>query len=163
MSEAGGRQEATAWTREQDTQRARELAAELGARGVRTVALTWVDNAGITRVKAVPVTRLEHAAAWGVGMSPVFDVFLLDDSVTTSRHIGGPAGDLRLYPDLDRLVPLHAQPGWAWAPAVRLTQEGEPYPGCQRTFAARMVERGREPDSTCAWPSRSSGSSARRT
>ena len=131
-------------TREQDTERARELAADLGARGVRTVALTFVDNAGITRVKAVPVTRLEHAAAWGVGMSPVFDVFLLDDSVTTSAHIGGPAGDLRLYPVLDRLVPLHAQPGWAWAPAVRLTQEGEPYPGCQRTFAVRMVERGRD-------------------
>jgi glutamine synthetase len=131
-------------TRERDTQRARELAADLGARGVRTVALTWVDNAGITRVKAVPVTRLEHAAAWGVGMSPVFDVFCLDDSVTTSRHIGGPAGDLRLYPDLDRLVPLHAQPGWAWAPAVRLTQESEPYPGCQRSFAVRMVDRGRE-------------------
>ena len=130
--------------REQNPQRARELAAELGRRGVRTVALTWVDNAGITRVKAVPVGRLEHAAGWGVGVSPVFDVFCLDDSVTTSRHIGGPAGDLRLYPDLDQLVPLHAQPGWGWAPAVRLTQEREPYPGCQRSFAARMVERGQE-------------------
>jgi glutamine synthetase len=127
--------------REKDTQRARELAAELDARGVRTVALTWVDNAGITRVKTVPITRLEHAAGWGVGMSPVFDVYLLDDSVTTSRHIGGPAGDLRLYPDLDRIVPLHAQPGWAWAPVDRLTQEGERYPGCQRGFATGMVKR----------------------
>ena len=130
--------------REQDTGRARELAADLVARGVRTVALTFVDNAGITRVKSVPVARLERAVEWGVGMSPVFDVFCVDDSTTTSRHIGGPAGDLRLYPDLNRLVPLHAQPGWAWAPVVRLTQEGEPYPGCQRGFAARMVERGLE-------------------
>ncbi len=87
--------------REQDTKRARELAVDLVARGVRAVALTFVDNAGITRVKAVPVTRLERAAGWGVGMSPVFDVFCVDDSTTTSRHIGGPAGDLRLYPDLE--------------------------------------------------------------
>jgi glutamine synthetase len=130
--------------RERNVQRARELAVDLAARGVRTVALTFVDNAGITRVKAVPVTRLEHAAGWGVGMSPVFDVFCLDDSVTTSPHIGGPAGDLRLYPDLDRLVPLQAQPGWAWAPVVRLTQKRAPYPGCQRSFAARMVAHGHE-------------------
>ncbi len=134
----------SAWSASRTRKRARELAADLVARGVRTVALTFVDNAGITRVKAVPVTRLEHAAGWGVGMSPVFDVFCVDDSITTSRHIGGPAGDLRLYPDLNRLVPLHAQPGWAWAPVVRLTQDGDPYPGCQRGFAARMVERGHE-------------------
>jgi len=130
--------------REQNTQRAGEIAADLAARGVRTVALTWVENAGITRVKAVPVTRLEHAAGWGVGVSPVFDAFCLDDSVASSPHIGGPAGDLRLYPDLDRLVPLHAQPGWAWAPVVRLTQERERYPSCQRGFAASMAQRGHE-------------------
>jgi glutamine synthetase len=54
-----------------------------------------------------------------------------------------------LFPDLDRLVALAAQPGWAWAPVDRRTQEGEPHPGCQRTFARRMaeraVERGLEP------------------
>ncbi|OLB76616.1 MAG: glutamine synthetase [Actinobacteria bacterium 13_2_20CM_2_71_6] len=133
---------------EQHADRAREAAVDLTGRGVRTVALTFVDNAGLTRVKSVPVNRLEHAARWGVGMSPVFDVFCVDDSVTTSRHIGGPAGDLRLYPDLDRLTVLAAQPGWAWAPVDRRTQEDEPYPGCQRTFArtmaARAAERGLE-------------------
>jgi glutamine synthetase len=126
--------------REKLTEQARLAAAELTAQGVHTVALTWVDNAGVTRVKSVPVPRLAHAAGWGVGMSPVFDVFCVDDSITTSRYIGGPAGDLRLYPDLDRLTVLAAQPGWAWAPVDRLTQEGEPYPACQRTFARRMVE-----------------------
>src|SRR5215813_8322360 len=102
--------------REKLTEQARLAAAELTAQGIRTVALTWVDNAGVTRVKSVPVHRLGHAAGWGVGMSPVFDVFCVDDSITTSRYIGGPAGDLRLYPDLDRLTVLAAQPGWAWAP-----------------------------------------------
>jgi len=117
------------------------MAAGLAAREVRAVALTWVDNAGITRVKAVPVARLPEAAAWGVGMSPVFDVFCVDDSITTSAYVGGPVGDLRLHPDLDRLTVLAAQRGWAWAPVDRWTQDGEPYPGCQRMFARRMVER----------------------
>jgi glutamine synthetase len=129
--------------RQQRTQRARELTADLVARGVRTVALTWVDNAGVTRMKAIPLERLGHATAWGIGMSPVFDVFLVDDSITTSRYAGGPAGDLRLYPDLDRITALAAQPGWAWVPVDRLTQEGQPYPCCQRTFARTAVEQAR--------------------
>ncbi len=122
-----------------DPQRARQAGAELADRGVAVVALTTVDNAGITRVKAVPVERLADAVTAGVGISPVFDVFLVDDSITTSTHIGGPVGDLRLYPDLDALVPLAGQPGWAWAPADRYTQDGEPYGACQRLFAARAT------------------------
>ncbi len=111
----------------------------LARRGVRTVALTWVDNAGLTRVKTVPLNRLQHAVDWGVGMSPVFDVFCVDDSITTSRYIGGPAGDLRLFPDIGRLTALAGQPGWAWAPVDRRTQDGEPHVCCQRTFAQNMV------------------------
>ncbi len=118
---------------------ARRLAVALGRQDVRGVALTYVDNAGITRVKTVPTARLEHAAAWGVGMSPVFDVFCVDDSITTSAHIGGPDGDLRLIPELGSLVRLAAQPGWAWAPVDRLTQDGAVHSGCQRSFARRMV------------------------
>ena len=74
-------------------------------------------------------------------ISPVFDVFLVDDSATTSTHIGGPVGDLRLYPDLDALCRLSGQPGWAWAPADRYTQDGQPYVACQRLFAAAMTDR----------------------
>ncbi|MFJ9777355.1 glutamine synthetase [Kitasatospora sp. NPDC101157] len=118
--------------------RAEEAADRLRTAAVDAVAVTWVDNAGITRVKAVPLGGLVHAAEWGVGTSPCFDVFLADDSITTSPVIGGPTGDLRLYPDLDRLVPLAAQPGWAWAPGDRHTQAGGPHPGCQRLFARRM-------------------------
>ncbi|MGH3487600.1 MAG: glutamine synthetase [Actinopolymorphaceae bacterium] len=120
--------------------RAKEIGSRLALRHVAAIALTWVDNAGITRVKSVPTRRLADAAVLGVGMSPVFDVFTVGDSITTSPHIGGPVGDLRLFPDLDRLTVLAAQPGWAWAPADRRTQDGETYPACQRSFARRMVE-----------------------
>lgn len=125
--------------RDKQARRGRELAAALTEDGVDGVALGYVDNAGVTRVKTVPVARLPHAAAWGVGMSPVFDVFCVDDSITGGRLAGGPTGDLRLHPDLDRLVRLAGQPGWAWAPVDRYTQDGAEHPGCQRGFARRAA------------------------
>jgi glutamine synthetase len=119
--------------------RGREEAERLAAQQVSGVAVTFVENSGIARVKCVPVWRLEQVAGWGVGATPVFDVFMFDDNITTSPEIGGPDGDLRLLPDLDRLTPLAAQPGWAWAPADRHTQDGEVYSACQRSFARRMT------------------------
>ncbi|MFG2822120.1 glutamine synthetase [Kitasatospora sp. NPDC048365] len=116
--------------------RARVAATRIEAEGVDAVALGWVDNAGVGRVKAVPVRQLEHAAQWGVGASPCFDHFLVDDAMAPG---GGPVGDLRLVPDLDRLTRLAAQPGWAWAPVDRYAQDGTPHPGCQRLFAARTA------------------------
>src|SRR5260370_14974503 len=120
--------------------RAGPVAGRLRAAGVSMVALCWVDNAGITRVKTIPLGRLERAASWGVGMSPVFDVFGVNDDITTSEHIGGPSGDLRLVPDLDRLAVLAGQRGWAWAPVARCTPEGTVYAACQRSFARRLAE-----------------------
>src|SRR5436309_15748022 len=78
-----------------------ELAADLAAKGIVGVAVSYVDNSGIARVKAVPVGRLENAARHGIGMSPVFDVFMFDDSITASPSSTGPVGDLRLFPDLN--------------------------------------------------------------
>ncbi|MEV6652258.1 glutamine synthetase family protein [Streptomyces sp. NPDC051219] len=125
---------------------ARAEARRLTGLGIRGLALTWVDNAGLTRVKAVPVRRLAEVAGRGVGMSPVFDVYLVDDSMTSSPHVGGPDGDLRLFPDLARVTPLAGQPGWAWAPADRYDQLGRTHPVCQRQFAGRMATRAAERD-----------------
>lgn len=120
----------------------RAAAAELAERGgVSAVAVTWVDNSGLTRVKGVPLARLERAAAWGVGMSPCFDTFLVDDTAVPAEHAGGVVGDLRLLPDLDRVTPLAAMPGWAWAPADRYNQDGTPHPYDARSLLRREVER----------------------
>ncbi|MFJ3669998.1 glutamine synthetase [Streptomyces sp. NPDC090106] len=122
-----------------DVERATALAGELEGRGVHGVVLAYVDTAGVCRVKTVPTAKLASAAAWGVGMSPVFDTFLADDSIVSTDVLGSPDGDLRLYPDLDRLTVLAAQPGWAWAPVDRITQEGERHPGCTRTLLRHLV------------------------
>lgn len=126
-------------TRAEYSRRAEAVAGRLRAEGVNILALCWVDNTGVTRVKCVPVGSLARAAGWGVGMSPVFDVFLVNDLITTSQHIGGPTGDLRLIPDLDRITVLAGQPGWAMAPADRYTQDGQVHAACQRSFARRMA------------------------
>ncbi|MEV5549658.1 glutamine synthetase family protein [Streptomyces sp. NPDC052309] len=122
-----------------DVERATALSGELSGRGVHGVVLAYVDTAGVGRVKTVPTAKLASAAAWGVGMSPVFDTFLANDAIVSTDVLGSPDGDLRLYPDLDRLAVLAAQPGWAWAPVDRITQEGEPHPACGRTLLRRIV------------------------
>ena len=133
----------TSMTDEQRTHRAaraRGAMERLSTHDIVGVAVTWVDNSGVTRVKTVPPGRLEHAAVWGIGASPVFDAFLLDDSIMSGRHAGSPVGDLRLHPDPDRTVVLAAQPGWAWAPADRYTQDGAVHPQCARSFLQRMTD-----------------------
>ncbi|MFC5212741.1 glutamine synthetase [Streptomyces coerulescens] len=127
-----------------DVERAIALSGELAGRGVHGIVLAYVDTAGIGRVKTIPTAKLGPAAAWGVGMSPVFDTFLANDSIVTTDVLGSPDGDLRLYPDLDHLVELAGQPGWAWAPVDRITQEGERHPGCGRTFLRRTVQEAAE-------------------
>ena len=105
------------------------------------VALAIVDTAGVTLTKCIPLHRFEEAVRFGIGLSPVFSVFLVDDQITSSPHIGGPTGDTRLVPDPEGTVPLAASPGWAIAPVDQLDQEGEVYPACARSFARRMLER----------------------
>ncbi|SEF75372.1 L-glutamine synthetase [Saccharopolyspora kobensis] len=116
-----------------------DVVAGLRADGVELVELSFVDNAGNVRVKGVPLDRLPAAARYGVGASPCFETFTFDDVMVRGRYLGGPDGDLRLVPDLDRLVRLAAMPGWAWAPADKFTQDGDRFVGCQRDFAARQV------------------------
>ncbi len=126
--------------RESRREHADQLLESLADQGVVAVATTFVDNSGITRVKSVPLDRLPHLAAWGVGTSTSFDRFRLDDWIAGPTDGSGPVGDLRMIPDLRRLVPLAAQPGWAWAPADRYEQSGEPHPQCGRLLLDRLTE-----------------------
>ena len=129
----------------QDRDARRDAAASmlegLADQGIVAVAATFVDNSGITRVKSVPLRRLPQLASWGVGISTSFDRFRLDDWVVGPADGSGPVGDLRIVPDLRRLVPLAGQPGWAWAPADRYDQSGDEHPQCSRLLLRRLTER----------------------
>lgn len=136
--------------RDRRAARARELVPALAAAGVAGVAVTFVDLSGIARVKAVPLSRLEDTAAWGVGTAVVFDTYGIDDLPIPDADlaaagvplatVGGPVGDLRLLPDLDRLVVLPATPGWAWAPADRFALDGSAHPLDSRLLLDRAVQ-----------------------
>ena len=127
--------------RDRRLSRAESLVPDLAQRGVVAVATSFVDNAGISRVKSVPLDRLPNLAAWGVGFSTAFDFFRFDDWVAAPPTGEGPVGDQRIVPDLDRLVVLAGQPGWAWAPGERYAQTGEPYPLDSRLLLGRVTDR----------------------
>jgi glutamine synthetase len=122
------------------TKQAESLLAPLAGQGVVAVATTFVDNSGIARAKAVPLSRLPQLAGWGVGFSTAFDYFRFDDWVAAPASGEGPVGDQRIIPDLSRMVVLSAQPGWAWAPGERWSQTGEPHDKCSRLLLRRQVE-----------------------
>jgi glutamine synthetase len=117
------------------------VARRLAAEGVEAVALAVVGPDGVTRVKTVPLRRFEEVARYGVGLSNAFSVFLVNDTMTSAPGIEGPAGDTRLIPDPASAVALAASPGWAMAAVDQLTQDGEPWPPCGRSFARRMLAR----------------------
>ncbi|HET7071618.1 MAG TPA: glutamine synthetase family protein [Nocardioides sp.] len=126
--------------RDRRSNRAEGLVQDLADRGVVAVATSFVDNSGISRAKAVPLDRLPALAAWGVGFSTAFDYFRFDDWVAAPPGGQAPVGDQRIVPDLDRLVVLAAQPGWAWAPGDRYAQTGDPYPLDSRLLLSRVVD-----------------------
>jgi glutamine synthetase len=121
-----------------DEQRAQALQRQLGGE-VTGVAITFIDHSGAGRVKAVPLEALARAARFGVGFSPVADAFTSDGGIDPASPLDRPDGDLRLVPDLDRLVVLRDPAGWAWAPGDRFTQDGSVYVNDQRSFARAQV------------------------
>ena len=118
---------------------ATELLAPLAERGVVGVSTTYVDNSGVARVKAVPLDRLPHLAAWGVGTSVAFDRFRFDDWIAGAGQGREAVGDLRVMPDVRRVVPLGGTSGWAWAPADRYAQDGVPHAQCGRLLLSSLL------------------------
>ena len=52
-----------------NTQSAEKISESFKKSGAQIVACTFVDNAGITRVKAVPINKLPSAVKNGIGIS----------------------------------------------------------------------------------------------
>ncbi|MFF4414398.1 glutamine synthetase [Streptosporangium sp. NPDC001559] len=117
--------------------------ARLKDAGTRLIVMTMVDNAGITRVKVIPLRRLESAATGGVGMSTLWAVAGGDDRFAAVPPYDSPSGDLRLFPDLAAARPLPSSPGYAWVPAVQYEQSLEISAGCQRSVLRSVVENAR--------------------
>src|SRR5262249_6914138 len=96
------------------------LAAAAGARleaeGVDTVIGTVVNPAGLTQAKAVPLQRTNAFADPGLGASPSWHAFAIDQTGIAFTENVGVIGDQRVRIDLSALRSIGD--GLAWAPGA---------------------------------------------
>lgn len=113
--------------------------AALEAAGVGTLIGTVVNAAGLTQVKVVPLSRVAVFAEHGLGTSPTWHVFAIDQAgIVVSDEIGV-VGDRLVRVDLTG--PALLGDGLAWAPGAFFTQDGNPDPYCGRAVLQRVTQR----------------------
>ncbi|MGB9226953.1 MAG: glutamine synthetase, partial [Mycobacterium sp.] len=100
--------------------------AQLEAAGVDTVIGTVVNPAGLTHAKTVPIRRANTFADPGLGASPTWHAFAIDQTGIAFTEDVGVVGDQRLRLDLSALRIIGD--GLAWAPAAFFEQDGTPVP-----------------------------------
>ncbi len=113
--------------------------AQLEADGVVTLIGTVVNPAGLTHAKTVPLRRMSAFADPGLGASPVFHVFTIDQTGIVFGDALGVVGDQRIRIDLDAVRVLGD--GLCWAPGAFFNQDGSPDPYCGRGTLRRVTER----------------------
>src|ERR1700754_347634 len=113
--------------------------AQLEADGVATLIGTIVNPAGLTLAKTVPLRRMGAFADPGLGASPVWHVFAIDQAGIVFGGNTGVVGDQRIRIDLSALRILGD--GLAWAPGAFFNQDGSPDPYCSRGVLRRVEER----------------------
>jgi len=122
-----------------DTAPAAPAFARLQAGGVDTVIGTVVNPAGLTHAKTVPLRRAAAFADPGLGASPVWHGFAIDQSGIAFSDGIGVVGDERIRIDLAALRTLGD--GLAWAPGAFFEQDGTPVPACSRGTLQRVETR----------------------
>jgi glutamine synthetase len=110
--------------------------AQLEAEGVDTVIGTVVNPAGLTQAKTVPIRKTNTFADPGLGASPSWHAFAIDQSGIAFTDEVGVVGDQRLRIDLSALRMIGD--GLAWAPAAFFEQDGAPVPACCRGTLGRI-------------------------
>ncbi|MET0899477.1 MAG: glutamine synthetase family protein [Mycobacterium sp.] len=113
--------------------------AQLEANDVVTVVGTVVNPAGLIHAKTVPIHRMNSFADPGLGASPVWHGFAIDQSGIAFTEGIGVVGDQRIRIDLTALRVLGD--GLAWAPGNFFTQDGDPVTVCSRGTLARIEDR----------------------
>ncbi|QLL05193.1 glutamine synthetase family protein [Mycobacterium vicinigordonae] len=110
--------------------------AQLEGEGVDTVIGTVVNPAGLTQAKAVPIRRTNTFADPGLGASPSWHAFAIDQTGIAFTDDVGVVGDQRVRIDLSGLRLIGD--GLAWAPAGFFEQDGTPVSVCGRGTLLRV-------------------------
>lgn len=110
--------------------------AQLEAEGVDTVIGTAVNPAGLTQAKTVPIRRANTFADPGLGASPSWHAFAIDQTGIAFTDEVGVIGDQRLRIDLSGLRLIGD--GLAWGPTGFFEQDGAPVSTCGRGTLRRV-------------------------
>ncbi|MBB2773981.1 UNVERIFIED_ORG: glutamine synthetase [Mycolicibacterium obuense] len=113
--------------------------AQLESDGVATLIGTVVNPAGLTHAKTVPLRRMGTFADPGLGASPVWHAFTIDQAGIVFGDAISVVGDQRIRIDLGALRILGD--GLAWAPGGFFDQTGGPDPYCSRGALRRVEDR----------------------
>lgn len=113
--------------------------AQLESDGVATLIGTVVNPAGLTHAKTIPLRKMGTFADPGLGASPVWHAFTIDQTGIVFGEATGVVGDQRIRIDLGALRILGD--GFAWAPGAFFDQDGEPDPYCSRGALTRVERR----------------------
>ena len=99
----------------------------------------WVDNAGLTRAKAVTPRGLPGALKYGFGMTVGQQALpMMVDAAIQGTGLGA-VGEVRLRPDLDAAATLPFTDGQVLLPCDMYTLAGEPWSHCPRSFLKRQL------------------------
>src|SRR5208283_2898205 len=93
---------------------------------------------GLTLAKTVPIRRTNTFADPGLGASPSWHAFAVDQSGIAFTRDVGVVGDQRLRIDLSALRMIGD--GLAWAPAAFFEQDGTPVAACARGTLSRIQD-----------------------
>jgi glutamine synthetase len=110
--------------------------AQLDGEGVDAVIGTVVNPAGLILAKAVPIRGTNTFAEPGMGASPVWHAFAIDQTGIAFTDDIGVVGDQRIRIDLSALRIIGD--GLAWAPGGFFEQDGTRVPACSRGTLGRI-------------------------
>ncbi|HZA09994.1 glutamine synthetase family protein [Mycobacterium sp.] len=113
--------------------------AQLEASGIDAVIGTVVNPAGLIHAKTVPLRRSTAFADAGLGASPVWHGFTIDQTGIAFTEGIGVVGDQRVRIDMTALRTVGD--GLAWAPGQFFEQDGTPVQACSRGTLQRIETR----------------------
>ena len=109
------------------------------ADGTSLIIGTIVNPAGLTLAKVVPAGGAGRFADPGLGASPTWHGFAIDQTGIAFTDDISVVGDQRIRIDVDALRVI--DDGLAWAPGSFFDQDGTPVPACTRGTLARVERR----------------------